>query len=352
MKLALSPMEKLRGIGKFLDVKLHQRPLTVSIEVTKRCNARCDFCDYWKITDRDEMTDFTDIVRRFDPLVVVFTGGEPMLRRDLVPIVESIKALPGFRYQTLLTHGGFLSERKIHDLVNAGINQINISMNFPDARQDRERGLPGLFDKLQETVPKMVKEGLNVFSFASMLMVDNMFDAEPLIRLAHAWGINIAFSGYNDMKNGNQRHFVSPEQMDQLRRVCNRIKELKRELGNVMTSYYFFDTLPDFYLKRDLPGCQAGKVMIHVSPKGMVQPCAELPPLMHYTKFVAKDYEGPNCGRCFDACRAEPEAPLTLQRIAELAGLSWPRKPASTSPENGAERPVPAPSLSARTPTQ
>jgi MoaA/NifB/PqqE/SkfB family radical SAM enzyme len=322
MKISLSPLEKLRASGKYLDVVWGKRPLTVSIEVTKRCNARCDFCDYWKITDRDEMTDFTDIVRRFDPLVVVFTGGEPMLRRDLVPIVRSIKDLPGFRYLTLLTHGGFLSEAKIKDLVDAGINQINISMNYPDARQDKERGIPGLFEKLEKTVPKMVREGYaGHFTFASMLMLDNMHDAEPLIRLAHSWGINIAFSGYNDLKNGNQKHFVDPERMAAFRAVCNRIKQLKRELKNVMTSDYFFDTLPEFYEKREVSGCRAGKIMIHVSPKGMVQPCAELPAVGHYTEYVPGAYAGPNCGACFDSCRAEPQAPITLRRLGELTGL-------------------------------
>jgi MoaA/NifB/PqqE/SkfB family radical SAM enzyme len=314
-------MEKVRATAKFLDVRVNRRPVTVSLEVTKRCNARCDFCDYWKITDRDEMTDFTDVVKRFDPLIVVFTGGEPMLRRDLVPIVQSIKQLPGFRYLTLLTHGGFLSEQKILELVAAGINQINISMNYPDQRQDKERGIPGLFEKLERTVPKLVKEGYNVFAFASILMLDNMHDAEPLIRLAHSWGINIAFSGYNDMKNGNQAHFVSEEKMQEFKLVCARILQLKRELNNVITSDYFFQTLPEFYLKRDIPGCKAGKVMIHVSPKGMVQPCAELPAVSHYRDFVPKDYPGPNCGKCFDACRSEPQAPLTLRRLGELAGL-------------------------------
>ena len=322
MKIALSPLEKLRAAGKFLDVTFNKRPLSVSIEVTKRCNARCDFCDYWKISDRDEMTDFTDVVRRFDPLVVVFTGGEPMLRRDLVPLVKQIKELPGFRYITVLTHGGFLTEQKIRELVAAGVNQINISMNYPDARQDQERGIPGLFERLERTIPKMVAEGVNVFTFASMLMVDNMHDAEPLIRLAHEWGINIAFSGYNDMKNGNQGHFVSPEKMDEFRAVCRRIIALKRELKNVMTSDYFFETLPDFYLKRELGGCEAGKIMIHVSPRGMVQPCAELPAVSHYTEFSSREYAGPNCGKCFDACRAEPQAPLTLRRVAELSGMA------------------------------
>ncbi len=321
MKISLTPWEKVRATGKFIDVRVNRRPVTVSLEVTKRCNARCDFCDYWKITDRDEMTDFTEVVKRFDPLIVVFTGGEPMLRRDLVPIVQSIKQLPGFRYLTLLTHGGFLSEQKIVELVAAGINQINISMNYPDQRQDKERGIPGLFEKLERTVPKLVKEGYNVFTFASILMLDNMHDAEPLIRLAHSWGINIAFSGYNDMKNGNQAHFVTEEKMQEFKSVCARIMQLKRELNNVITSDYFFQTLPEFYQKRDLPGCKAGKVMIHVSPKGMVQPCAELPAVSHYREFVPKDYPGPNCGKCFDACRSEPQAPLTLRRLGELAGL-------------------------------
>jgi MoaA/NifB/PqqE/SkfB family radical SAM enzyme len=320
MRIALSPMDKLRAMGKFLDGRVRGRPLSVSVEVTKRCNARCDFCDYWKIADRDDMPDFADVVQRFDPLVVVLTGGEPMLRRDLASIVRSIRAVPGFRYITLLTHGGFLNEEKINGLVNAGVNQINISLNYPDARQDTERNLPGLFARLEKTVPKMVREGVHVFAFAAMLMADNMYEAEPLIRLAHSWGINIAFSGYNDLKNGNHAHFVDLAELDELRRVCARIKQLKRELRNVMTSDYFFDTLPAFYETRKIDGCTAGKSMIHVSSKGMVQPCAELPAVAHFTEYKFENH-GKACGKCFDACRVEPQAPLTPRRLAELAGL-------------------------------
>jgi len=167
----------------------------------------------------------------------------------------------------------------------------------------------------------MVREGYNVFTFASMLMVDNMYDAEPLARLAASWGINICFSGYNDLKNGNQAHFVSRTKMEEFKAVCRRLIALKRELGNVMTSDYFFETLPSFYEKREISGCKAGKVMIHVTPKGMVQPCAELEPVAHYSEFLPGTYGGPNCGRCFDACRSEPQAPITLRRIGELAGV-------------------------------
>jgi MoaA/NifB/PqqE/SkfB family radical SAM enzyme len=321
VKIALSPAEKVRGIAKFIDVKLHRRPVSVSIEVTKRCNARCNFCDYWKISDRDELTDFAAVVRRFDPLVVVITGGEPMLRRDLAPIVKSIKAVPGFRYVTLLTHGGFLSESRIEEIVAAGVNQINVSMNYPNARQDAERGIPGLFERLQRIIPRMTERGVGVFNLSAMLMLDNMHEAEGLIRLAHDWRVNVAFSGYNDLKNGNGDHFVPKERLSELRQVCRRILELKRQLRNVMTADWFFETLPEFYEKRDIPGCIAGSGMIHVAPNGMVQPCAELPTIGHYTTFDARSYRGPDCGRCWDSCRVEPQAPITLRRIGELTGL-------------------------------
>ena len=109
--------------------------------------------------------------------------------------------------------------------------------------------------------------------------------------------------------------------MSEFKVVCRRIIQLKRELGNVRTSDYFFETLPEFYEKRQIDGCKAGKIMIHVSPKGMVQPCAELPPVAHYSEFLPGAYEGPNCGACFDACRSEPQAPITVRRLGELTGL-------------------------------
>jgi MoaA/NifB/PqqE/SkfB family radical SAM enzyme len=321
MKVALGPADKMRGIAKYVDVRLHKRPITVSIEVTKRCNARCDFCDYWKTTDRDEDVDVEAVVRRFDPLVVVLTGGEPMLRRDLPDIIRRVRGVPGFRYITVLTHGGFLSDEKIREVVDAGANQINVSLNYPDARQDQERGIPGLFARMERTIPKAAREGGAMITLASMLTIANMRDAEALVRLAHTWGIHIGFSGYNDLKNGNQRYFPSSAELDEFRAICRRLVLLKRELRNVASSDYFFETLPEFYARRDLPGCRAGQIMIHVSPKGLVQPCAELPAVGHFSGFVARDYPGPQCGKCFDSCRAEPEAPVTLRRIREVLGI-------------------------------
>jgi MoaA/NifB/PqqE/SkfB family radical SAM enzyme len=322
MKIALTPREKLLGAFKYLSVKAGKRPLTVSIEVTKRCNARCSFCGYWQNKDRNELASYVEVVRKFDPLIVVITGGEPLLRPDLVEMVANIKQLPGFRYMTLLTNGWLLSEEKVRALVKAGINQINVSMNYPDARQDQERGLPGLFEKLSVLVPKLAKEGVGGFTLSAMVMRDNMRDLEPLARLAHQWGVSLALSGYNAMKTGDRSHFPTPQETQEFEALCKRLKAVKHELHNILVSDFFFDVLPDFYARGSRPGCGAGKTMIHLSPEGMVKPCAELPPICDWKDFDNRTYPGVECGGCADSCRIEPEAPLTLRRVGELFGLT------------------------------
>ena len=106
MKIALSPLEKFRAAGKFLDCTFNKRPLTVSIEVTKRCNARCDFCDYWKITDRDELTDFTDVVRRpaLPDSALERVRSERLM--ELLQQREEPAAIAGKRFSNLLYGAG------------------------------------------------------------------------------------------------------------------------------------------------------------------------------------------------------------------------------------------------------
>src|SRR5439155_11937930 len=52
--------------------RLHQRPLGVTLELTRRCNARCDYCNHWKEQKQteQELADFVAVVKRFQPLTV------------------------------------------------------------------------------------------------------------------------------------------------------------------------------------------------------------------------------------------------------------------------------------------
>src|SRR5215210_1790269 len=143
-------------LAKYAWLTARRRPILVHFEVTMRCNARCGFCDYWKTpaeAKAHELKSFADAARYFNPMLVTFTGGEPLLRRDLEELVAAVAGAIRLRYVTLITHGGMLSPERARSLWDAGVNQFNISLDYLDARHDQARGIPGLVDKIMRNVP-------------------------------------------------------------------------------------------------------------------------------------------------------------------------------------------------------
>ena len=133
-------------LAKYGWLTLRKRPLLVHFEVTLRCNARCGFCDYWKTpaeAKQHELKSYVDAARYFNPMLVTFTGGEPLLRRDLEELVSAVDASVRLKYVTLITHGGMLTPERARSLRDAGIHQFNISLDFLDERHDMARGIPG-----------------------------------------------------------------------------------------------------------------------------------------------------------------------------------------------------------------
>src|SRR5688572_15548975 len=138
-------------LAKYAWLTARSMPVLVNFEVTLRCNARCSFCDYWK-TDpsarAQELASFADAARFFNPMLVCFTGGEPLLRRDLESLVSTVADAVRLKYIIVLTHGGMLSVDRARSLWDAGVNQFNISLDYLDERHDLARGIPGLTQKI------------------------------------------------------------------------------------------------------------------------------------------------------------------------------------------------------------
>ncbi|MFN8579869.1 MAG: radical SAM protein [Gemmatimonadaceae bacterium] len=110
-----------------------------------RCNARCGFCDYWKTpanARESELKSFADAARFFNPVMITFTGGEPLLRRDLEDVVRAVHGAVGPTYLTLITHGAMLSPERATSLWDAGIEQFNISLDYPDGRHESHAVFP------------------------------------------------------------------------------------------------------------------------------------------------------------------------------------------------------------------
>jgi MoaA/NifB/PqqE/SkfB family radical SAM enzyme len=309
----LTVKDKARGFGKYLAARLEGRLYSITLELTRRCNAKYDYCGHWREPHRRELStvEWVDVVRRFDPINVTVCGGEPLIRPDAVDITRAAKHLPGYRYVSIITNGWFLDERRAQALLDAGTDQINVSLNWPDERHDAERKLKGLFGRIRHIVPWLAARGANV-QLNSILMKDNLDEALPLVRLAESWGAKITFTLYSDLPAANTHHLFPPELLSKLGAVCDELRRTRRTRGVVANEDWYLEHVPRYAGGETIGGCTAGKRTIHVTPGGMVRACAELPSIAHYTEFDLAKQPWTDCTACFQACRGEVQAPITI----------------------------------------
>jgi MoaA/NifB/PqqE/SkfB family radical SAM enzyme len=323
-QMPLRPMslkQKILGALKYARVRLRGGPMLVNLEVTHLCNARCDFCDFWKSKDSGKLSnyDYIDALRHLDPLCVTLTGGEPTINKNLPDVVRNIKSSFDFIYVGMVTHGSLLTIEKAEALWNAGIDQIAISLNYFGAEHDAERGIPGLYEHISSLIPRMTARGINVV-LNTVIMQDNLDHLIPLAYQARAWGAKISYSCYSDFKNGNGIHLIDETHIEPMKRVVEELINLKPHVGNIVSSRYYLRRVPDFFLNRHPSECQAaGKWLVQLTPRGEVKPCPELPATGNYRDFK-KATSAIQCNRCWYSCRGETQAALTMERVKEVLG--------------------------------
>src|SRR5260370_4594368 len=100
---------RLRGLAALVENRLKDQPLNITLELTRRCNARCDYCNHWKEQRQteQELDDFRRILQRFRPFSVTICGGEPFMRKDALEIISAVVDEPGWRYTSIITNGWF-----------------------------------------------------------------------------------------------------------------------------------------------------------------------------------------------------------------------------------------------------
>jgi len=314
----VSTPDRFRAIGQYIHNRFTGRPTSLTLEITKRCNATCDFCPYWEADEVEEVKDFTPVIRYFQPLQVSITGGEPFLRKDLIDIVKQVKGVAGFRYIGLYTNGWLLTEKAVEELTTAGVNQIQISCNYPDERQDTERGLPGLWKKLSTFLPEMARKGYDNLSIGTFLCAENIDSVVELARVVKGWGCKHSFNSYSRLKNDNQAHVLPKELIEKSRTVIEELIALKHLNRNSLTSDQYLRTVPTFFEEGQRPGCIAGDKFLYVDQQGYIKQCPELPPIAHISDLSKVETQPVSCGLCWYACRGEHQTKITPQRVMEL----------------------------------
>lgn len=149
-----------------LQFSADKKPVVVW-NVTRRCNLKCVHC-YAHARDEafpDELTHqegktLLDDLAQFGCPVILFSGGEPLMRPDLIELAEYAVG-KGMR-AVISTNGTLITSRVAQDLKKVGLSYVGISLDGLDEVNDRFRGVKGAFRMALAGIKACQEAGIKV----------------------------------------------------------------------------------------------------------------------------------------------------------------------------------------------
>jgi len=150
------------------------------VSVTDRCNLRCTYClpadaDFpfgdKAFLSPEEIEVLVGALVRLGIRRVRLTGGEPLVRKDILEIVRRLKALPGLENLAMSTNGTELA-RLAPALKEAGLDRVNISVDSLDPERFHEITRRGDLDDVWRGVEAALEIGLHPVKLNSVLLSD------------------------------------------------------------------------------------------------------------------------------------------------------------------------------------
>ncbi|RPJ80755.1 MAG: radical SAM protein [Acidobacteria bacterium] len=323
LPLATSLQVISRGTGNWVA----GRPIVVSFEVTDSCTCWCRHCDHGGPRDRSKdlkPADYRRYMEALRPCVVQVSGGEPLLRPDIVEVVRSIKDGGRIPYMIFVSNWSEMTEEKYLALRDAGINQFSVSLDFPDARHDEFRRLDGLYAHLEGLIPKLAVLGHDDIVLNTCITSWNVDQVNLAADKAREWGVNVSFSAYSPRRIGDRQYFLNtPEQLATLNRELDRI-ESRMNGGTkwIANSCTTLDATRRYFETGGMPDCKAGLRFLVVTSDGALQPCS-----MQFSRYaledreqMAKEFVASNkCDECYVSIRSYLDKPF-LRLLGENVG--------------------------------
>lgn len=247
-----------------------EMPSTLVLGSTYRCQLNCIHCGVkgYATTGKVELTteELRDVIRqahRLGVYLVNFAGGEPLMRNDIVELVE-YTAKQGL-IVSISTNGLLLSQAMAYQLKNKGVAFINVSIDsvYPEFH-DQLRKSVGSFQKAKEAIISCVTAAIPVF-ISIYATKENIHsgDISMIAPLAKKWGAQGV-------------KILLPIPAGRWLRCTNVIlsEEEKRYVYNLLDpQYVYIEGVCNKFSE-----CSAiSRKLLYVSPYGEIQPCGFVP---------------------------------------------------------------------------
>lgn len=171
------------------------------LAVTDRCNLRCFYCmpeEGIEYVDKEDLMTYEEMERLIRLLAemgidkVRITGGEPFVRKDMMPFLERISRIEGLKKINITTNGT-LTAGLVPDLKKLGIHSVNLSLDSLDRDRFYQITRRDVFDKVMQTLDELVAEQIEVKINAVVMEGKNDADILPLVELAREKPIGVRF---------------------------------------------------------------------------------------------------------------------------------------------------------------
>jgi MoaA/NifB/PqqE/SkfB family radical SAM enzyme len=262
---------------RFIDEHLLKRtngPSHAQVGLTNACPQRCTYC-YNKGRAGRVMDTATikRVIRELKELGVFWlglTGGEPLLNKDLLEIVESVGADCAVK---LFTTGSTLTPRLASDLKKAGLFSVSVSLDdWREEEHDRARGTRGAFREALRAIEVFKKtDGLHV-GVSAVLSREMIVRDEVEELFSFLSGLEVHEAWLSEAKPSVQGFWKSDLVITEAERRKLVVLQDRYNRDGGMTVNYL-----GHFEGREHFGCNAGHKMVYVDAFGEVSPCVFVP---------------------------------------------------------------------------
>ncbi len=280
-----------------------KRPILTIFDVTKLCNQRCPMCNIWRASSND--MDFNVIKKycsdlsKFGVGYVFLQGGEPLMRKDLLDIVDEF-IFNGIK-PTIITNGLLLTKDMGYAIAK---RQCNLAISLDSLDQDvykRMRGVDKIDVAMQNirVLSQIKKHQGNWAVTTTITKLTTLQDVKCIEKFAQDNGFMYAIRPYVFVQG------VAGKRDDNLVYKYEDVQEIfdymlsNSHRNNYLASLIYKEHVR--YLKREkMFSCDAAKYSFALSELGIFSPCVEFPDLsfsLEEFRQTAKKYT-PILERC------------------------------------------------------
>ena len=284
----------------FVSEKLHipiEKPESVYLNLSNKCNFQCAMCDQWKIGKTEkkgdylkmsELRKFIDELARWGISSFGISGGETLLWKTKVLQLLDYANKKGL-YTHFVTNGFLLDEETIRSYDKMGGGHISLSLDANSELHDRLRGMKGAYSAVMRAIKEFeTVKAKNILLKINLVITElNIDEIINVVELCRKKGLSIflqPFDPYNwdDRKTITLSQirkkyplWVSKNSEKKLHKVIHKlIKIKKKEPSLVLNSVQHLQAIPDYFqLKLNRDYCTFGFRALPISPQGDIILC-------------------------------------------------------------------------------